>query len=217
MRRLIRVCTVCLNYRTLRVERNSLKSPFRTIFPAYTYRQSTHQYCQCFDYIPNFHRRRHIYTALTSFRLDWKSKWSVIWKSEDHIVLRTFLLVLIMKQTGNNAFSYCTSQFTSAISEYHSTGIRKRYSSIASTNLMFDYFNRHCCLTISQEHSHHVKLYYIWVSNTNLCVETANVRMSVSSIFAWHGSFSLKEIQSWKFKAYIFVTISSQIAFFKNL
>ena len=43
------VCTVCLNYRKLRVKWSSLKCPFRTVFPAYTQRQSTHQYCQCFD------------------------------------------------------------------------------------------------------------------------------------------------------------------------
>ena len=36
-----RVCTVCLNYRKLRVKWNGLKSPFRSIFPAYTQRQST--------------------------------------------------------------------------------------------------------------------------------------------------------------------------------
>ena len=41
MRPLITVCTVCLNYRKLKVKWNSLKSPFRTIFPAYTQRQST--------------------------------------------------------------------------------------------------------------------------------------------------------------------------------
>ena len=49
MRCLIRVCTVCSNYRKLRVKWNSLKFPFRTIFPANTKRQSTHQCCQCFD------------------------------------------------------------------------------------------------------------------------------------------------------------------------
>ena len=48
---LIRVCTVCLNYRNLRVEGNSLKSPFRTIFPAYTQRQSTQPCRRCFDII----------------------------------------------------------------------------------------------------------------------------------------------------------------------
>ena len=46
---LIRLCTVCLNYRKFRFKWNSLKSPFRIIFPAYTQRQSTHQCCQCFD------------------------------------------------------------------------------------------------------------------------------------------------------------------------
>ena len=45
---LIRVCTVCLNNRKLRVKWTVL-SPFRTIFPAYTQWQSTHQCCQCFD------------------------------------------------------------------------------------------------------------------------------------------------------------------------
>ena len=44
-------CTACLNYRKLRVKWNSLLSPFRTIFPAYTQRQSTHQCCWCFHYI----------------------------------------------------------------------------------------------------------------------------------------------------------------------
>ena len=34
--RLIRVCTVCFNYRKLRIKLNSLAFPFRTIFPAYT-------------------------------------------------------------------------------------------------------------------------------------------------------------------------------------
>ena len=47
---LIRICTVCLNNRKLRIKWNSPKSPFRTIFPACTQRQSTHQYSQCFDY-----------------------------------------------------------------------------------------------------------------------------------------------------------------------
>ena len=42
MWRLIRMCTVCLYYRKLRAKWNSLKSKFRTIFPAYTQRQSTH-------------------------------------------------------------------------------------------------------------------------------------------------------------------------------
>ena len=36
-RLLIRVCTVCLNYRNLRVEGNSLKSPLGMISPAYTH------------------------------------------------------------------------------------------------------------------------------------------------------------------------------------
>ena len=40
----IRVCTVCLNCRNIRI-----KSPFRAIFPAYTQRQSLHQCSQCFD------------------------------------------------------------------------------------------------------------------------------------------------------------------------
>ena len=44
------LCNVCLNYRKFRIEGNSLKFPFRTIFPAYTQRQSTHQCCQCFNY-----------------------------------------------------------------------------------------------------------------------------------------------------------------------
>ena len=47
---LIRVCTVYMNYRKLRVKRKGLKSPFRTIFPAYTQRQCTHQCCQYFDF-----------------------------------------------------------------------------------------------------------------------------------------------------------------------
>ena len=38
-RRLIRVCTVCLNYRKLRVKWNNLKSPFMTIFSVFTQRQ----------------------------------------------------------------------------------------------------------------------------------------------------------------------------------
>ena len=46
---LLRVCTVCLNYRKLKVKWNSVQSPFRNIFPAYTQRQSTHQCCQYFD------------------------------------------------------------------------------------------------------------------------------------------------------------------------
>ena len=36
MQRLIRFCTICLNYWKIRIEWNSRKSPFRTIFPAYT-------------------------------------------------------------------------------------------------------------------------------------------------------------------------------------
>ena len=48
-RRLIRICTVFLNNRKLKINSNSLTSTFRTIFPAYTKRQSTHHCCQCFD------------------------------------------------------------------------------------------------------------------------------------------------------------------------
>ena len=44
---LIRVCTVCLNYRKLKVKWNL--NLFRTIFLANSWRQSTHQCCQCFD------------------------------------------------------------------------------------------------------------------------------------------------------------------------
>ena len=51
VRRLIRVCTVCVNHRKIRAKWNSLKSPFRTIFPAYTQRQTTHLYYQCFDFV----------------------------------------------------------------------------------------------------------------------------------------------------------------------
>ena len=36
MQHLIRVCTVCLKYRKVRVEENSLKALFRTIFLTYT-------------------------------------------------------------------------------------------------------------------------------------------------------------------------------------
>ena len=39
-----------LNYRKLRIKRNSLTYPYRTIFPAYTQRHSTYQCSQCFDY-----------------------------------------------------------------------------------------------------------------------------------------------------------------------
>ena len=48
MQHLIRVCTICLNYRKIRAEWNSL---VRTVFPAYTLRQSIHQCCQCFGLI----------------------------------------------------------------------------------------------------------------------------------------------------------------------
>ena len=48
--RLIRMCTVCLNYRNLRVKCNSLKYPFRTFVSAYTQKQASHQCRQCFDY-----------------------------------------------------------------------------------------------------------------------------------------------------------------------
>ena len=44
-RRLFRVFTVCLNNKQLRVERNSLKTPFLGLFPAYIQRQLTHQCC----------------------------------------------------------------------------------------------------------------------------------------------------------------------------
>ena len=50
-RRLIRICTVCLNCRKLRVKWNMVKSPLRTTFPAYSQRQSTPQCYQCFDYL----------------------------------------------------------------------------------------------------------------------------------------------------------------------
>ena len=56
-RRLIRVCTVCLNYRKLRVDWNSLMSPFRTRSSGpfiYAQRQSTHQYSQYFDLTCNY-------------------------------------------------------------------------------------------------------------------------------------------------------------------
>ena len=50
MRRPIRVCSNCLNYKKIRVKWDSLKCPIRTSFPAYTERrQSTHQCYQCFD------------------------------------------------------------------------------------------------------------------------------------------------------------------------
>ena len=42
-RRLIRVWTVCLNFWKLRVEWNIVDSLFRSIYSAYTQRQSTHQ------------------------------------------------------------------------------------------------------------------------------------------------------------------------------
>ena len=44
-----RLVFVMLNCRKFRVKWNRPKSPFRTIFPAYTQRQPTHQCCQCFD------------------------------------------------------------------------------------------------------------------------------------------------------------------------
>ena len=47
---LIRVGTVCLNYRKLRIKSNSSKSQFGTIIPAYTWRHSIHQCLQCFDF-----------------------------------------------------------------------------------------------------------------------------------------------------------------------
>ena len=49
-RRLIRVCTVCWNYKKLWVKWNSRKSPFRNIFQAYIQRESTYQCSQCFDF-----------------------------------------------------------------------------------------------------------------------------------------------------------------------
>ena len=49
MRRPIRVCTVFLKYRKLRVKWKILKTPFRTIFPAYTQKQSIHLCVQCLD------------------------------------------------------------------------------------------------------------------------------------------------------------------------
>ena len=53
-RRLIRICTACLNYRKLMVKWISFRSSFRTIFSAYTQRQSTHQ-SQLAFYV-NLHR-----------------------------------------------------------------------------------------------------------------------------------------------------------------
>ena len=47
---LIRVCTVCLKYRKLKIKWNNLKSLLRTYFSAYTQRQSTHQCSQGFDW-----------------------------------------------------------------------------------------------------------------------------------------------------------------------
>ena len=57
-RHLIWVSTVCINYRELRVNWNSLKFPFRTILPAYIERQSTHQCCQCFDFFTCFIQKK---------------------------------------------------------------------------------------------------------------------------------------------------------------
>ena len=50
-RHLIRVYTVCFNYKMLRVKWNSLEFSFKTIFWAYAQRQSTFQCCQYFDYL----------------------------------------------------------------------------------------------------------------------------------------------------------------------
>ena len=44
------VSAILLKLQVLRVKWKSLKSPFRTIFSAYTRRQLTNQCCQCFDF-----------------------------------------------------------------------------------------------------------------------------------------------------------------------
>ena len=46
---LIKMYIVCSNNGKLKVKWNRLKSPFGTIFPAYTQKQSTHRCCQGFD------------------------------------------------------------------------------------------------------------------------------------------------------------------------
>ena len=50
-RRQIRVCTICLNDRKLRLKLNSLVSPFRTIFLAYTQGRSAHYQCVFISFI----------------------------------------------------------------------------------------------------------------------------------------------------------------------
>ena len=64
-------------------ETNSLKFPFRNIFPAYTQGQSTHQCCQCFDCfrctaftlsirtnsVDPYHTRRLVKVTITKTRL----------------------------------------------------------------------------------------------------------------------------------------------------
>ena len=75
---------VCLNYRNkkIRVKWNSLKSTFRTIFPACTQQQSSHHCCQCLD-SSKLHSRflyylwvkRPIEWLLWQLKLHWQSSW----------------------------------------------------------------------------------------------------------------------------------------------
>ena len=98
-RRMIRVCTVCLSYRNLRVKGNSLKFPFRTIFPTYNQRQSitsaissliqnyrassnkTIRFCECrclADSVRNIRKRTfwHVRSANFQINLRIRAVWS---------------------------------------------------------------------------------------------------------------------------------------------
>ena len=63
MQLLIRVCTVCLNYRKIRVKWNIL-SPQSGPFSQPTQRQLAHQCCQCFDYTSSSKNKAHKYKFL---------------------------------------------------------------------------------------------------------------------------------------------------------
>ena len=102
-RRLIRACTVCWN---------SLK--FRTIFPAYTQRQSTHQCCQYFDrnynLIPRFCGHAYLLLAQKYAVLNYKCVNFYKFISETRLELLEWHF-LCYTTVGRNIYYYCYYYF----------------------------------------------------------------------------------------------------------
>ena len=66
--RLIRICTVFVNSRKLRMQWNSLPSQSRPLFSVYTQKQSAHQCCQCFDLFQRCYRDKLLMSSQTLYR-----------------------------------------------------------------------------------------------------------------------------------------------------